>query len=228
MRGRSDPIPKYGGKPLPAIATLAVIMIMLTGGIGAFVWGYLDEGYEEVEKLASVKCLGCLGLDPRIDGFSEFWREYPDGHENEGEAVKHKPTVKNAFDDGDISVVILFFWGPGCVPCAEQWEEMSALNISGGNEKGGREGDAYPELGLYSIDATNDKEDLYWTYHFNGKKEYNGIPMTVFLFRIGDDIWWWSHYGKMDAKEVADMIENIPKIREHLKLSSEYHDISHA
>ena len=78
------------------------------------------------------------------------------------------------------------------------------------------------------IIATNDKEDLYWTYHFNGKKEYNGIPMTVFLFQIGDDIWWWSHYGKMDAKEVAEMIENIPEIREHLKLSSEYHDISHA
>ncbi len=224
MIGKKDPIQKYGGKPLPAIATLAVMVLMLAGGAGALVWGYLDEGYEEVEKLASVKCLGCLGLDPRIDGFSEFWDVYPEGHDKEGQEVDHKPTVLNSLGDEDVDITILFFWGPGCVPCAEQWEDMLDEEIASGAEDGGREGDAYDRLEMYSIDASRDDENLYWTYHFNGKKEYNGIPMTVFLFEGYDDIMWYANYGKMDVHDMIEIIENI----EQIVLEIEYHDISHA
>ncbi len=224
MIGKSDPIPKYGGKPLPAIASIAVLMVMLAGGAGALIWGYMDEGSEEVEKLASVKCFGCLGLDPRIDGFSEFWDVFPEGHEREGQAVDHRPKVINSLSEEDVDLTILFFWGPGCVPCAEQWEDMVHENIASGPEDGGREGDAYEGLRLYSVDASRDSENLYWTYHFNGKKEYNGIPMTVFLFQGHDDIMWYSHYGKMDIDEVVQMIENIQQI----VLKIKYDEISHA
>ncbi len=228
MIGKKDPIQKYGGKPLSAIATLAITVIMLVAGTGALVWGYLDEGYEEVETLASVKCFGCLGLDPRIDGFSEFWDVYPDGHEKEGQPVDHRPIVLNTLNDEDVDLMILFFWGPGCVPCAEQWEEMVEEDIASGHEEGGKEGDAYEGLRLHSVDASRDDENLYWTYHFNGKKEYNGIPRTVFLFNGYDDIMWYSHYGKMDINEVAGMIKDIQQIVLEIREHERYHDISHA
>jgi hypothetical protein len=206
---------------------------MLSIGIGTFAIGTRNGGYEEVQDLASVKCLGCLGLNSVVPGFDGFWTVYPEGHEKEGEEVEHPELVTRTFDRDDVDLLILFYWTQGCVPCAEQWEEMKKEGIVSGEEDGGREGDKYPKTLIYSLDAGNFDEytvdhfgseitfvpnEMFWTYHINGDPYYNGVPDTVFIFERDGEIYWYMHYGsKMELSEVDGMINKIL-----------YHEIAHA
>ncbi|MGA1872232.1 MAG: hypothetical protein ACMUHY_01045 [Thermoplasmatota archaeon] len=227
-----DPYPGYGGKQMPPFLAIGVVLISISIGIGALAVGSRDGGYDEVEKLASVKCLGCLGLDPVVPGFKEFWTAYPGGHREEGEEVQHPAWIEEALESDRVDMIVLFYWTPGCVPCAEQWEEMRKDGIASGEEDGGREGEKYQGLLLYSLDASEFDEidiellgegrrivpnDLFWIYHFNGNSYYNGVPDTVFIFERDGEIHWYMHYGRMDLSSVDAMITRIL-----------YHEIAHS
>jgi hypothetical protein len=83
--------------------------LLISLGIGTWAFGSSSGGYEQVDKLASIKCLGCLGLDPVVPGFSEFWIEYPEDHVKEGQEVDHPQEVIDILDDEDVDLFILFF-----------------------------------------------------------------------------------------------------------------------
>jgi hypothetical protein len=230
---RKDPFPGYGGKPISPLLSIGIVLILTSVGIGALAFGTREGGYDEVKALASVKCLGCLGLNSVVPGFSEFWTDYPDGHEREGEAVDHPDFILNAFDGDDVNLIVLFYWTQGCVPCAAQWKAMEKDGIASGEEEDGREGDKYQNMLMYSLDAGNfdDYEidvhgekysvvpnELFWTYHYNGDPYQNGVPCTVFIFERDGEIYWWMFYGKeMPISEVNGMISQIL-----------YHEIAHA
>ena len=209
-----DQVPRKGGRPPGPLLTAAIVVVTLIGGVSMAVWGSTEGGYDEVHRLASVKCLGCLGLDPRVPGFSGFWTVYPSGHTKAGQEVPHPPLVLEMLNESGTDLIILFYWTQGCVPCAEQWEEMAEEGIADGTEENGKEGSKYSNLRLISVDAASDM-DLYRTYRPKGTE--NGVPMTVFLFEKGSNIYWYCHYGKMELKDLEGMIGNIL-----------YHEISSA
>lgn len=193
---------------------LVVALMTVFGGLAIALWGAYGGGYESVDRLASVKCLGCLGLDPRVPGFKEFWTVYPDGHIKAGEPVPHPSLVTEELNKNGTDLLILFYWTQGCVPCAEQWEDMVKEKIAVGTEENGKEGSRYEGSRIISVDAAQDM-DLFRTYTPKGTE--NGVPMTVFLFEKDDGVHWYSHYGKMDVDDVNAMITNIL-----------YHEISSA
>ena len=218
-----DPIPKYGGRPMTGTAALIVALVALIGGAASLLIGSNSDGYDEVERLASIKCLGCLGLDPVVPGFSDFWVDYPSDHVRSGESVPHPEPVVEILADEEIDFLILFFWGPGCVPCDRQWEEMVDEDIASGPEEGGREGKGYQRMKLISVDSTHDPNGLYRTYLPKGTE--NGVPMTTFMFTDGDGaINWWSHYGRMEIEDLLEMIETIKAIMKTVN----YEHISHS
>ncbi|MBN1389646.1 MAG: hypothetical protein JXA22_03280 [Candidatus Thermoplasmatota archaeon] len=219
-----DPFPGYGGEHMPPLLAIGVSLMVLSVGIGIVAFGSRGGGYDNVEKLASVKCLGCLGLDPVVPGFNGFWTYYPEGHTREGEIVDHPEWMEEALARDDVELIILFYWTPGCVPCAQQWDEMRRAGLVSGEEEGGREGDRYQGVLVYSLDASEFDEvdlmlfdddvkvvpnDLFWIYHFNGDPYYNGVPDTVFLFEMDGQVHWFMHYGRMDASDVDGMITNV-------------------
>ncbi|MGA1822310.1 MAG: hypothetical protein ACMUIG_07270 [Thermoplasmatota archaeon] len=216
MRKKADPIPRYGGSGLPGIlAVIIPILIIITASIAGY-WASTDGGYDEIKGLASIKCLGCLGLDPVVPGFDGFWIEYPARHNDAGENVSHPAIVHKILDDDDTDLLILFFWTQGCEPCAAQWEEMEKDDIASGEEEGGREGGLYEGMKMISVDANNDKHGFYPAYIPTGNE--NGVPMTTFIFKANDGtVKWYSHYGRMDIDAVHDMITLIL-----------YHEIAHA
>ena len=228
QRKVKDPFPGYGGKPPHPVLALGLALLALSFGLGAWAMGSGDGGYDEVEKLASVKCLGCLGLDPVIPPFEGFWIEYPDGHVNAGEEVVHPGSVTAAIDDEDVDIFVLFFWTQGCVPCAAQWEEMKEKGIASGHEDGGVEGSYYERFRMRSHDAADPGgRELFDTYIPTGKE--TGVPMTTFVFRGPEgNVQWYSHYGRM---ELDDMMELIGDIQHYLatgSLKDDYDDIAHA
>lgn len=233
---KKDPLPGYGGKPLSPLLSVAVILIAAGLGIGAWVIGSSEGGYEQVDKLASVKCLGCLGLDPVIPGFEKFWTVYPDDHNNAGQPVDHNVTAEGSdtvhdiitYTDPVVDIFVLFFWTQGCVPCAEQWEEMVDEGIASGPEDGGIEGDRFDDFKMISYDAAErDGRRLYNTYIPTGDE--TGVPMTTFIFQGPDDeIRWYSHYGKMEIDDIHELVENIQYFKEHGNLKDQYDDIAHA
>ena len=204
-----DPLPKFGGRPIHPLVLVVVSLAALLGGILGWVYGSGSGGYDEVDRLGSIKCLGCLGLDPVVPGFSGFWDDYPEDHVDAGESVVHPAIVGRELGKDDIDLLVLFFWTQGCVPCAEQWEEMVDKDIAIGPEDGGREGALYRNVRLISVDAANDPDGLYMTYRPTGKE--TGVPMTTFLFYAdsGSDVMWYSHYGKMDIGPLQGMMEQI-------------------
>jgi hypothetical protein len=221
-----DPVQRFGGKPIPGIVLLILIPLVLVAGAGSWYVSSEGGGFNEVEKLARVKCLGCLGLDPVVPDFSEYWIEYPDDHVKKGEDVPHPDQVHSILDDDDVDLFILFFWTQGCVPCAEQWDEMVEADIASGPEDGGIEGDRYETLRMISNDAA-EETDLYHTYTPKGTE--TGVPMTTFLFKDREEtILWWSHYGKMDLGDVEERIEEIFSFIEKDRLKGDYDDISSA
>ncbi len=206
LKPRTDPLPKKGGKGLRPLIGLIVVIFTIFGGLAFALWGAYGGGYESVDRLASVKCLGCLGLDPRVPGFKEFWTGYPDGHIKAGQEVPHPATVQNEVSLNGTDLLILFFWTQGCVPCAEQWKEMVDRGIASGTEENGKEGTKYSDIRLMSVDAAEDM-GLYGTYRPKGTE--NGVPMTVFIFEKEGTIFWYSHYGKMALNDVEGLINNI-------------------
>jgi hypothetical protein len=192
------------------------------GGLGI---GSQKGGYDEVKALASVKCLGCLGLNSVVPGFKEFWTAYPEGHIKEGQPVDHPDFILDALDSDDVDLIVLFYWTQGCVPCAAQWKAMEKDGIASGEEEGGREGEKYQGMLMYSLDAGNFDEyeidvlgnsysivpnELFWTYHINGDPYMNGVPDTVFIFESDGEIYWWMWYGQeMPISEVNGMITKI-------------------
>ncbi|MGA1848123.1 MAG: hypothetical protein ACMUHB_02170, partial [Thermoplasmatota archaeon] len=200
-----DPYPGFGGGPFNPALALGMVLIALSFGIGAWALGSSDGGYDQVEKLASVKCLGCLGLDPVIPPFEGFWIEYPEGHAKDGQEVLHPEMVLETIDDEDVDILVLFFWTQGCVPCAEQWEEMVDEDIASGPEDGGREGPRFDRFIMISFDAApTEGRDLYYTYRGPTGLE-TGVPMTTFIFRGPEgDVQWYSHYGKMEVHAFID------------------------
>lgn len=215
-RNNEDPYPGYGGRSFPPLLSLGVAFIIIAVGIGALAFGSTRGGYEEVDKLASIKCLGCLGLDPVVPGFSEFWIEYPEDHNAKGSEVDHSQEVLSILDDDEVDLLILFFWTQGCVPCAAQWKEMREEDIASGEEDGGIEGEKYANLRIISIDAADDPVGYYRTYIPTGNE--NGVPMTTFIFEDSDGIIkWYSHYGRMEIGPLESLITHVL-----------YHEISSA
>lgn len=227
MKGKvKDPVQKFGGRPIPGMVLILLLPVILIGSGAAWYWSADEGGYENVDKLASVKCLGCLGLDPVVPGFSEFWIEYPDDNVKAGQEVKHPDITLDNIDEEETDILILFFWTQGCVPCAEQWDEMREENIASGDEDGGREGEKYEKLTIYSLDAAEEM-NVYRTYTPKGTE--TGVPMTTFIFRDPDNnIQWWSHYGRMDLSDLENMIVEIQDYLEAERLKKEYDDITSA
>ncbi|MFO8050369.1 MAG: hypothetical protein R6V01_01565 [Thermoplasmatota archaeon] len=223
-----DPTPGYGGKPLSPLLSLAVVLLAAGFGIGAWTLGSCEGGYEQVDKLASVKCLGCLGLDPVIPPFEGFWIDYPDEHLKSGEEVPHPDRVIRTLEDEDVDILVLFFWTQGCVPCTEQWEEMVDRDIASGPEDGGREGEFFERFKMTSYNAAEDDgRELYHIYIPTGKE--TGVPMTTFLFKGPEGkVQWYSHFGRMDVDEMVEMVEDIEEYLESGSLKEDYEDIAHA
>jgi hypothetical protein len=223
-RNIKDPVQKFGGRPLPGIIMLILIPVLLVGSGAAWYWSSDEGGFREVDNLASVKCLGCLGLDPVVPGFKEFWTVYPEDNVNAGQEVTHPDITHQVLDSDEYEIFILFFWTQGCVPCAEQWEEMKEKDIASGPEDGGREGPRYDKLRMICFDAAKDTS-IYRTYTPKGTE--TGVPMTTFVFKAPEGgMHWWSHYGKMELDDVVEMIEGTFEYIEALKLAKDYDDIS--
>ncbi|MGA1819710.1 MAG: TlpA family protein disulfide reductase [Thermoplasmatota archaeon] len=211
-----DPYPGYGGRQIPPMLAIGIILILISVGIGTLAIGSRDGGYDEVEKLASIKCLGCLGLDPVVPGFSHFWVEYPPDHDKAGEEVDHPGRVQEVLDTDGVDLLILFFWTQGCVPCKEQWDEMVDEDIASGPEDGGIEGGKYKALRIISVDAAEDPDRFYPTYIPTGIE--TGVPMTTFIFEDSDGVInWYSHYGRMEIEDLESLVVHVL-----------YHEISSA
>ena len=212
-----ESVPGYGGKPPSRFVALALPVALILASAGLWIYSTGEGGFSEVERLGSVKCLGCLGLNPIVPGFDgEFWIQYPEEHENKGENVSHPEIVHEILDDPEWDLLILFFWAQGCVPCAEQWEEMREKDIASGPEEDGKQGDAFERVRIISVDANEDPHGFYGSYIPTGKED--GVPMTTFLFKDdGGMINWYSRYGRMDVDNVEGMINLIL-----------YEEISHA
>ena len=227
-RRSKDPFPGYGGKPMSPLLSIGVVLIAAGFGIGAWVIGSTEGGYERVEKLASVKCLGCLGLDPVIPPFEGFWIDYPEDHEKNGEKVPHPEVVLSTIDDERVEIFVLFFWTQGCVPCAEQWDEMVEEGVASGPENGGKQGSHFERFRMTSYDASEEEgRELFDAYTPTGTE--TGVPMTTFIFRgpLGS-VQWYSHYGKMEVKAMMKMVEDIQFYLETGSLKEDYEDIAHA
>ena len=212
-----ETVPRYGGRPPSKILSVALPLVLILVSAGIWVYSTGEGGFSEVRGLGSVKCLGCLGLNPVVPGFEgEFSVEYPEDHVDAGGEVPHPEVVHRILDDPDWDMLILFFWAQGCVPCAEQWEEMAERDIASGPEDGGEEGDAFERVRIISVDANDDPNGFYRTYLPTGKED--GVPMTTFLFKTEEGaVNWYSKYGPMDVDNVEGMINRIL-----------YEEISHA
>lgn len=219
-----DPVQKYGGKRMKAPVLILLTLFILIAGSASWIYASDDGGFNEVRQLAKVKCLGCLGLDPVVPEFSEYWIAYPPDHKKANETVDHPEYVTDYLSDEDVHLLVLFFWTQGCVPCATQWKEMVDEKIASGPEDGGIEGDKYENLIMRSNDAAIET-DLYHTYTPTGKE--TGVPMTTFLFKnSGGDILWYSHYGQMEISDFKEIAEDILTIVEAERLKDDYDDIT--
>jgi hypothetical protein len=223
--GVVDPIPRRGGgSPRFNIIVWIAMVVLIVSAPFLLYFSSSNGGFSEVKDLASIKCLGCLGLDPVVPGFKDFWTVYPEDHEKSGQEVQHPEFVRNALSMEGTDVLILFFWTQGCVPCAEQWEGMVEEGIASGPEDGGREGPKYDTLSLYSFDAAIDREvkvdldgfemkvvpnELYWTYHFNGRPNYNGVPCTVFIYERDGTVHWFMFYGQMGISRDSSLLLTV-------------------
>ncbi|MEA3558703.1 MAG: hypothetical protein U9R75_05550 [Candidatus Thermoplasmatota archaeon] len=226
-RGK-DPFPGYGGKPMSPLLSIGVVLLAMGFGTGAWVIGSTEGGYDQVEKLASVKCLGCLGLDPVIPPFEGFWIDYPEDHEKKDEEVPHPEIVLTTIDDEDVDIFVLFFWTQGCVPCADQWDEMVEAGVASGPEDSGIQGSFFERFRMTSYDAAEiEGRELYGLYIPTGKE--TGVPMTTFIFRgPHDNVQWYSHYGRMETEAMMEMVADIQFYLETGNLKNDYDDIAHA
>jgi hypothetical protein len=222
-----DPVRKFGGKPLPPYLALVLVPLILTAGGASWYYASSEGGFEEVDRLASVKCLGCLGLDPVIPAFTEFWTVYPEDHVDAGDEVNHPEPVHEILGREEVDIFVLFFWTQGCVPCAEQWDEMVEEDIASGPEDGGVQGDRYDRFRMISIDAADDENGFYMTYRPTGLE--TGVPMTTFLFKDTEGtVRWYSHYGKMSISDFEERIEDVKSFLEASRIKDDYDDISTA
>ena len=108
----------------------AIILLIAIGLIipGAY------YAYDRAKALNISRCLGCLSMEPKATEFDSFWIEYPDDYKNSG-LPEHPQWVINETQQ---SIVFLYFWGPSCIPCEEQWKNMKNEGLVQGEEKGGQ------------------------------------------------------------------------------------------
>jgi len=198
-----------------AALSLMVVFALIMGA------GLSYDAYDHGRDIGEAICLGCLGLDPEAQTFEDFWVEYPPGHRdafnpgksNEGKLPDHPNFILDTLQEFDM--VILFFWYTGCVPCANQWEDMKANGTVGGEEWDGWMTVHEDRIKLYTLDIIEsennyrnvDGEELLLTYDADGRSP--GAPVTTFIIQYDDgSVGWWSHDGRMrDMSQIDDVIE---------------------
>jgi len=183
---------------------LVIIMaLILSGGI------YV--AYETTKLLNELRCLGCIAMLPKTKEFKEFWIEYPSWYKNEG-MPEHPEWIINASAD---KVVMLFFWGPACRSCEEQWEDMKKAGMVNGSEENGRISKNFSFVAFFSINVAGDeKGDAIRIYT---KDRSNRVPTTVILFQKNGIIYWYAFSGKADGKGGRPTVEKLKEILELAK-----------
>ena len=175
-----------------------IAFVMFVGSIGLGAYTYAREEGE-------VLCLSCLGLDPVVPGFDDWWVNYPSSFEKAGSPVSHPSWVRDSLRNYD--VVMIFFWQPACDGCDEQWEDMKDDDLVQGTESSGSMDKYSSEVKLYSLDIqkTNGRDAFDAYAQFRPKP---GTPTTTFVIRLPDgSIGWYSHLNKMSAGEVDGMLQ---------------------
>jgi len=184
------------------IIYLCIIIAILFAG------SYLS--YERVEQLNETRCLGCIGMQPKVEKFKEFWIKYPKSFNREGLPL-HPSWIVNISKE---KVVMLFFWSPACKPCKEQWEEMKKVGLVEGSEENGRIGENFSYVALFSIDITSSEGNIIKIYTPDGNRV---TPTTVILFEKNNTIYWYAFTGKADGKGGRPSVEELIKILEKAK-----------
>ncbi len=177
-----------------------VFFLLLVGSLGLGSYSYTQQS-------SSVKCLGCLALNPIIPDFEDWWVEYPSGHPNSGAAVSHPAWVKSDLDKYD--AVFIFLWSDGCLGCEEQWEDMKDQGLVTGEEDGGSLAKYKGRVILYSLDARDNSRGTNSISVYDPKGAQHGTPTSVFLVKLATgEIGWFAVEGQMPAASV-DAILNI-------------------
>ncbi|MCD6383725.1 MAG: hypothetical protein J7L88_04620 [Thermoplasmata archaeon] len=192
---------------------LLVWVTLILLGAAFLISAYNEGSLEKTKALVKVKCLGCLGLDPHRGGEVSFWVEYPKGYSGGeswrvGKTPEHPDWILEEL--GGKRVVVLFFWGEGCEPCARQWEGMRKLGFVTGEERDGSISPAYSEnVSLYSMDAGVERYQRVYNVYLPPPGSA-GVPMTVVLTTSeSGEVLWYSRVGYWEPKEVKEVVEGI-------------------
>lgn len=179
---------------------LLVALVLLVPGMYEF--------YGHIESLNTMRCLGCIAMEPKAIAFEEFWISYPGSYKNSG-IPEHPAWIVN---ESRNNVVMLFFWGPGCEPCESQWEKMKRVNLVKGTEADGMISENYSYVSLFSINAPFDeKGDALKIYQQKGEIE---TPTTVVLFERNNTIYWYSFSGEANGHGGRPSINDLIRILE--------------
>ncbi|MBC7081308.1 MAG: hypothetical protein H5T44_03595 [Thermoplasmatales archaeon] len=179
---------------------LAISIILLISGA--------YTRYKKTKELNEMVCQGCIAIISKSQKFEEFWIEYPHGYGMSG-IPSHPQWALNYSKD---KVLMIFFYGPACEPCNQQWEEMKKAGMVEGNEKDGKFSENFSYAILFTIDISDDREDTIIVY--NSKRS---VPTTVIMFEKNDKIYWYSFSGPPDGKGGRPSIEELKNILERAR-----------
>jgi len=187
-------------KVIQAICITVSFVLLISGGYAA---------YNKSKTLNESICLGCIGLNPIVESFSEFWVEYPRGYGKEGN-VSHPQWVIDELNKGKI--VMLFFWYHGCEPCSRQWNDMLHAGIVEGTEENGKIGVAYKNnVTLLTIDTINsERKDSIKLYNPSKKEDYN--PTTAIITMKNGSILWYAFQGPADGSGGRPSMRGLEEI----------------
>ncbi len=184
--------------------------IMLIVMVAIFLAG-IYTAYEKTKALNELRCLGCIAMLPKTKEFKEFWIEYPAWYKNEG-TPEHPSWVINASLE---KVVMLFFWGPACEPCEQQWEDMKKAGMVKGSEGNGNITQNFSFVKFFSINVAGDEKRN--TVRIYTEDKSDSVPTTVILFQKNGTIYWYAFSGKADGKGGRPSIEKLIEILEIAK-----------
>ena len=165
--------------------------------------------YEKVKKLNEMLCQGCIAIISKSYKFDKFWVEYPSIYEIKG-LPSHPSWAVNFSKD---NILMIFFYGPACEPCEQQWEEMKKAGIVEGRKENGSFSGNFSYAKLVTIDISKDKEDIIKIYNTR-----NSVPTTVIMFEKDGKIYWYAFYGPPDGKGGRPSIDELKTIMEKARM----------
>ncbi|MEM2935515.1 MAG: hypothetical protein QXF32_04040 [Candidatus Thermoplasmatota archaeon] len=178
---------------------LCVTIILLISG------AYLS--YDKTKKLNEMVCQGCIAIISKSQKFEEFWIDYPHSYGIHG--LPNHPDW--AINYSKNKILMIFFYGPACEPCLQQWEEMKNAGIVEGSEEDGSFSENFNYAMLVTIDVAKDSDTIR-VYNPKGS-----TPTTVIMFEKNDKIYWYAFSGPPDGEGGRPSIEELKSILEKAK-----------